>query len=546
MNRKSREKDQTLQLAIQSYQNREYTSVRACAKAYGLNESSLRTRLKNGENKSTSHAYQQLLTPAQEQMLVQWILDLDSQGHAPSHAKVREMAQIIRSVSNSTSNLTGSPPSIGHNWVHRFKLRNPKVATLLGKTLDSARVNGTSSEALREWFALFEKTVAKYHIQPCDIYNMDETGIALGACCNQWVLGQSNKKQTYLKSPENREWVTIVETIGAQGQLLQPLVIFKGQGLQSTWFPKEQHPDWKFAHSPNGWTSSEIAISWLREIFLPQRAQTTTPTLLVMDGHKTHCTLEFMWECFQNNVKVLYLPAHSSHVTQPLDLSCFSTVKKNYRGQIADLAQFDDSAPVKKIQFCKCYKKARQEGLTSTTIKSGWKAAGLVPFNPDKVYGSRLTKAGKPELKSKAPGTPQKVQLTLDETWITTPQNIHDFRVAIRRIEATIQVNRPVRTFLRKVQKAMSRSSASEAKAIYDYKGLKAKLDSMRSTRGRTKVQINPNSTFANIEDIMKAQKAEEEKQALYMSNNPESGLELSAKTVEESGMESFLINFQI
>ncbi|RFU33252.1 hypothetical protein B7463_g3062, partial [Scytalidium lignicola] len=323
MNRKSREKDETLQLAIQAYQNHEYPSVRACAKAYGLNESSLRTRLRNGENKSTSHAYQQLLIPAQEQMLVQWILDLDSQGHTPSYSKVREMLKLFKV----------------------FKLRNPQITTLLRKTLDSARVNGTNPEAL---------------------------------------------------------------------------------------------------------------------------------------------------------------------------------FKKNYQGQIADLAQFDDSAPIKKIQFCQCYEKAHQKGLISTTIKSGWRAASLVPFNPDKV------------------------QLTLDETWITTLENVHDLTVTIRRIQATIQVDRPVRTFLRKVQKAIGRSNASEAKAIHDYKGLKTKLDSMRSTKGRTKVQFNPNSTFASIEDIIKAQQEEEAKQALYKSNNPESGLELSAKTVEESGMDSFLINFQI
>ncbi|RFU32112.1 hypothetical protein B7463_g4221, partial [Scytalidium lignicola] len=162
------------------------------------------------------------------------------------------------------------------------------------------------------------------------------------------------------------------------------------------------------------------------------------------------------------------------------------------------------------------------------------------------MYRLRLTKAGQPELNSETPQTPQKVQLTLDETWITTPENVHDLTVTIRRIQATIQVDRLIRTFLRKVQKAMGRSNASKAKAIHDYKSLKTKLDSMRSTKGRTKVQFNPNSTFASIKDIIKAQQEEEAKQALYKSNNPESGLELSANTVEEPGMDSFLINFQI
>lgn len=185
MNRKSREIDITIQLAVQLYQNHEYPSIRACAKVFGLNESSFRTRLKNGTNLSTSYVDQQILTLTQEQMLVQWILDLDSQGHAPSYTTVRDIAQIIRTVNNPVYNSVVPPPLIGHNWVSRFRYRNPQVVTLLGRTLDLVRVNGTSSEVLNEWFALFERTVVKYYIQLCDIYNINETGIALEVCNNQ-------------------------------------------------------------------------------------------------------------------------------------------------------------------------------------------------------------------------------------------------------------------------------------------------------------------------------------------------------------------------
>ena len=75
------------------------------------------------------------------------------------------------------------------------------------------------------------------------MYNMDETGLALGVGRNQFVLGNAERPQTYIKTPNNREWVSIIETIAADGRLLQPLVIFKGQSLQSTWFLKDSIPD---------------------------------------------------------------------------------------------------------------------------------------------------------------------------------------------------------------------------------------------------------------------------------------------------------------
>ena len=68
-------------------------------------------------------------------------------------------------------------------------------------------------------------------------YNMDETGIALGVCTNTRVLARASKKKAYIKSPENREWVSIIECISATGRKLRCAVIFKGQSLQTTWFP---------------------------------------------------------------------------------------------------------------------------------------------------------------------------------------------------------------------------------------------------------------------------------------------------------------------
>jgi hypothetical protein len=69
---------------------------------------------------------------------------------------------------------------------------------------------------------------------------MDEAGIALGICTNSMVLGDSRKKRTYVRSPQNREWVSVVETISAAGRSIRPIIIFKGKNLQTTWFQHDK------------------------------------------------------------------------------------------------------------------------------------------------------------------------------------------------------------------------------------------------------------------------------------------------------------------
>jgi DDE superfamily endonuclease len=86
-----------------------------------------------------------------------------------------------------------------------------------------------------------------------------------------------------------------------------------------------------------------------------------------------------MWKCYENNILLIYLIPHSSHILQPLDLSCFLLLKSRYHKQLTELAKFDDNALMKKMQFLLYYNKAQNEGLSPPNIKAGWKATSIYP-----------------------------------------------------------------------------------------------------------------------------------------------------------------------
>ena len=68
-----------------------------------------------------------------------------------------------------------------------------------------------------------------------------------------------------------------------------------------------------------------------------------------------------MFGCFYHNVQLVYMPSHSSHILQPLDVSVFSALKRTYRKEIANLSRYDETQPVQRSQFIKFYAKARRE-----------------------------------------------------------------------------------------------------------------------------------------------------------------------------------------
>lgn len=139
--------------------------------------------------------------------------------------------------------------------------------------------------------------------------------------------------------PGNHEWVTVVESIGASGWVLPPVIIFKGKQYQQAWF-EELLRDWRFEVSLNGWTTDEIGLRWLEKTFIPATNSHTKGKyrLLILDGHGSHLTPQFDQICAQNNIISIFMPPHSSHLLQPLDIGCFSPLKNAY-GTMVDQKQ---------------------------------------------------------------------------------------------------------------------------------------------------------------------------------------------------------------
>ena len=58
--------------------------------------------------------------------------------------------------------------------------------------------------------------------------------------------------------------------------------------------------------------------------------------LVILDGHKSHGSLEVIQKAKHHGVDMISLPSHISHALQPLDVACFKPFKtalKAYRNR---------------------------------------------------------------------------------------------------------------------------------------------------------------------------------------------------------------------
>ncbi|BCR88024.1 uncharacterized protein ACHE_40588S [Aspergillus chevalieri] len=106
--------------------------------------------------------------------------------------------------------------------------------------------------------------------------------------------------------------------------------------------------------------------------------------LLILDGHGSHLTPKFDELCSQNDIIPICMPAHSLHLLQPLDIGCFSVLKRSY-GRLVETKMRLRINHIDKFNFLEAYPHTRFETFKPETIRNSFAAAGLVPFDPDRV-----------------------------------------------------------------------------------------------------------------------------------------------------------------
>ncbi len=110
------------------------------------------------------------------------------------------------------------------------------------------------------------------------------------------------------------------------------MIILKGKIHISSWYTDSLPFDWTIAVSENGWTTNQLGLTWLTDVFEKHTKDRTGGVyrLLILDGHGSHVTPEFDLFCKDHNIITLCMPPHSSHLLQPLNVNCFVVLKCSY------------------------------------------------------------------------------------------------------------------------------------------------------------------------------------------------------------------------
>jgi len=180
----------------------------------------------------------------------------------------------------------------------------------------------------------------------------------------------------------NRELITVIEISCRDGTVLPPLVIYKGAKRYIWWYqhldPDSEAGEYLFEISPKGRTNRKLGMEWLKQFdhVTQSRVTATSPyRLLIIDGHDSHITLEFVKYCDEVNIKAYCLLPPSTHLLQPLDVGLFSPLQKAY-GKAVDRTTRFSFFTIRKGDFLPLLVEAREATYPKENIAAGWRGAG--------------------------------------------------------------------------------------------------------------------------------------------------------------------------
>lgn len=148
-------------------------------------------------------------------------------------------------------------------------------------------------------------------------------------------------------------------------------------------------------HSKKGWMDGELGREWIEDFDKKTKDKANgRRRVLLVDGHNSHYTVNFLLYAKEHNIDVLCYPSHCTHIYQGLDVVIFSPLKK-YWQQERDVEERERGQRVSKTNFLSVYGRAHIRALTPENIKMAFKKTGVYPFNPSVIPEDKLAPAYK-------------------------------------------------------------------------------------------------------------------------------------------------------
>ena len=218
------------------------------------------------------------------------------------------------------------------------------------------------------------------------IWNCDESEVQAGRNGGGRVLAKKWIRSVHTVTPDEREWLSVLSCINASGTSIPNFYIFEGRSFRRNFIIRCEEGVC-MAMQKKTWMTGTLFNEWINH-FLPHVGQmygisNENRHLLIMDGHNSHVTLDIAHTTRKVGLDLLTIPSHTSHATQPLEVSIFNLFKTAFRKYQDFWTHRNKGKGAAKEDLAQWVSLALKKAMTPTTHSKRVYRNGYLAFKSD-------------------------------------------------------------------------------------------------------------------------------------------------------------------
>ena len=316
-----------------------------------------------------------LFTQEEELEIVNHVKRMANLGYGYTRQEVANMASdyaVILGKRTKTDPLT-------LRWFDGFISRWPELRVLKPRGLEHLRAKAASAETVQNYFSELSDVMAKYDLmdKPHLIFNVDEKGISQNHSPPHVVAGRDVHPPAVTSGKSAT--TTIIGCGSAAGVAVPPFFVFPGARMRSDLL-EGTSPGADGDVSETGWSNGQVFRKYLQNHFIKYIPRDDHYALLLMDGHSTHVSVGLIEWAKEHRIILYILPAHTSHLLQPLDVGCYGPLQRVYNNECHKQMRLTSSV-ITRYNVGELASRAYTKALSPENLQTAFQKTGIYPLN---------------------------------------------------------------------------------------------------------------------------------------------------------------------
>ena len=367
-------------------------SIREASAVYGIPKSTLeRHKNKKVQVPGCLGRFQPTFDVDIEKELVSYCVDMQHRLFGLSLTDLRQLAFKLAERNGLSHKFNEDKQVAGKDWVHGFLRRNPQICLRAPEPTSIGRAVGCNSVQVGRFYDLVEETYRMHpSIQPCHVWNVDETGLVTVHKPSKVLAPTGQKQVGKITTGEKGRTITAVCAFNAVGTYVAPMMVFPRVYFNDRLLHGAP-PQTVGVASKSGWIDQGLFRKWLEHFIHTVKPSTGDPHILFLDGHVSHKSLEVIDLARKNGITLICFPPHTTHVLQPLDRVFYGPLKTHYNRACESFMLHNPGRRIDDYKVAGLFNTAYMAAATMDKGVSGFECTGIFPLNRDRIPEYRFT-----------------------------------------------------------------------------------------------------------------------------------------------------------